>query len=80
VYSWLMSKQVRLLGTALENSIVCIATCSMSNLTTGSAQSEAQVYNAAAEIGTGFMLIIQLLTPARSILLTFVYWYAVHAF
>ena len=52
----------------------------MSNLTTGSAQSEAQVYNAAAEIGTGFMLIIQLLTPARSILLTFVYWYAVHAF
>ncbi len=45
----------------------------------GSAQSEAQVYNAAAEIGTGFMLIIQLLTPARSILLTFVYWYAAMA-
>ena len=43
-------------------------------------QGEAQVYNAAAEIGTGFMLIIQLLTPARSILLTFVYWYVIAYF
>ena len=39
-------------------------------------QREAQVYNAAAEIGTGFLLILQLLTPARSILLTVVYWCA----
>ena len=42
-------------------------------------QGEAQVYNAAAEIGAGFLLIVQLLTPARSILLTFVYWYAAAA-
>lgn len=37
-------------------------------------QREAQVYNAAAEIGVGFLLIIQLFTAARSLMLTLCYW------
>ena len=32
------------------------------------------MYNAAAEIGTGFLLIIMLATQRRAILLTFLHW------
>lgn len=32
------------------------------------------MYNAGAEIGTGFLLIIMMVTPRRAILLTFLYW------
>lgn len=37
-------------------------------------QRDALVYNAAAEVGTGLLLIIMLATPRRAILLTFLYW------
>ena len=37
-------------------------------------QGQALVFNAAAEVGVGFFLLLALLTPQRSILLSFVYW------
>lgn len=37
-------------------------------------QRDALVYNAGAEIGTGFLLIIMLFSARRAILLTFLYW------
>ena len=37
-------------------------------------QGQALVFNAAAEIGVGFLLLLGLLTPQRSFLLAFVYW------
>ncbi|BDA49740.1 hypothetical protein COCOBI_14-3600 [Coccomyxa sp. Obi] len=37
-------------------------------------QGQALVFNAGAEIGTGLLLLVGLLTPARSIMLTFIYW------
>lgn len=37
-------------------------------------QRDALVYNAGAEIGTGFLLIVMIATPRRAILLTFLYW------
>jgi hypothetical protein len=90
VYLWLMSKQVRspcapCVGPHQLSSSVPPSMSAAFELSGPSdaqpwawlsVQREAQVYNAAAEIGTGFLLIVQLLTPARSILLTFVYWCA----
>ena len=37
-------------------------------------QGQALVFNAAAEIGVGFLLLVGLVSPQRSLLLTFVYW------
>ena len=37
-------------------------------------QSDAKVFNAAAEIGVAFLLIIQLFTANRNLMLTFCYW------
>ena len=37
-------------------------------------QGQALVFNAAAEVGAGFLLLLGLLTPQRSIMLAFVYW------
>ncbi|EIE18733.1 hypothetical protein COCSUDRAFT_68176 [Coccomyxa subellipsoidea C-169] len=37
-------------------------------------QGQALVFNAGAEIGAGLLLLLGLLTPARSIMLTFIYW------
>lgn len=37
-------------------------------------QREALFYNAAAEVGVGFILIVLLLTPRRAIMNTFAYW------
>ena len=37
-------------------------------------QGQALVFNAGAEIGVGFLLLVGLVTPQRSLLLTFVYW------
>ena len=37
-------------------------------------QGQALVLNAFAEIGVGFLLLLGLLSPARSILLTLIYW------
>lgn len=37
-------------------------------------QRDALMYNAAAEIGTGFLLIVMLATQRRAILLTFLHW------
>ena len=37
-------------------------------------QGQALIFNAAAEIGAGFLLLLGLLTPQRSIVLAFVYW------
>ena len=84
VYLWLMTKQV---SQSVRTDPVVHSCPSSPRALPGShgrdcgvltmwrhMQREAQVYNAAAEIGTGFLLIAQLLTPARSILLTFVYW------
>ena len=40
----------------------------------GFQQGQALVLNAFAEIGVGFLLLLGLLSPARSILLTLIYW------
>jgi hypothetical protein len=37
-------------------------------------QGQALVFNAGAEIGVGLLLLMGLVTPARSIMLTFIYW------
>ena len=37
-------------------------------------QGQALVFNAGAEIGVGFLLLVGLVTPQRSLLLTFIYW------
>lgn len=37
-------------------------------------QQKALLINAYAEVGLGFLLLVQLLTPARAMLLTFAYW------
>ena len=37
-------------------------------------QGQALVFNAGAEIGVGFLLLVGLVTPQRSLLLAFVYW------
>ncbi|CAL5220522.1 g2554 [Coccomyxa viridis] len=39
-------------------------------------QGQALIFNAAAEIGAGILLLLGLLTPQRSIMLAFVYWRA----
>ena len=46
----------------------------MLNLLCPSCQRDALVYNAGAEIGTGFLLIAMLATSRRAILLTVLYW------
>ena len=38
------------------------------------AQGQALVVNAGAEIGVGFLLALGLLSPSRSLILTFIYW------
>ena len=42
-------------------------------------QGQALIFNAAAEIGAGILLLLGLLTPQRSIMLAFVYWRALPA-
>ena len=37
-------------------------------------QGQALIFNAAAEVGVGFLLLIALVSPQRQMLLTFVYW------
>lgn len=37
-------------------------------------QREALFYNAAAEVGVGFLLVVLLVTPRRAVLNTFAYW------
>lgn len=55
-------------------SLIC-ATCSANHVGSHGLQREALFYNACAEIGTGFLLVVMLASSARrAILLTFLYW------
>ena len=37
-------------------------------------QQQALLYNAAAEVGAGFLVVLSLLAPPRNIFLVFIYW------